>query len=65
MNAQILDPLARMKPQRGRNPDQPAPVMHVPAPAAAAGIRWRLLAFTTVASAAGAAICVTVASMLG
>ncbi len=62
MTQQVLDPIARMKPQRGRHMDGPAPVMYVPAPERPGGIRWRLIAFTGVASAAAALICATVAS---
>ena len=64
MSQHALDSLARMKPQRGRHMDSPAPVMFVPAPARAGGIRWRLVAFATVASAVAAAVCATAASYL-
>lgn len=53
-------PLDRMKPQRGRRPDLPAPVMAVPA-SEVRHRRWRLVAFAIVASSAAAAICVVAA----
>ncbi len=64
MTQHILDPISRMKAQRGRHMDSPAPVMYVPAPERTGGIRWRLIAFTGVASAAAALICAAVASFV-
>ncbi|MBA4179574.1 MAG: hypothetical protein C0506_03205 [Anaerolinea sp.] len=55
MEPHISHPLDRMKPQRGREWDRAAPPLMVAAPPAR-HIRWRLVAFATVASAlAGAA----------
>ena len=64
MDQRVLDPITRMKPQRGRRLDSPAPVVFATAPARSQGVRWRLLVFTVAASAVAAAICVTVASFV-
>jgi len=62
MNEQVMDPLARMKPQHGRNADAPAPVMYVPALSGRTdGVRWRLVAFAAAASAVVALVCTSVA----
>ena len=63
MNEQVMDPLARMKPQRGRNADTPAPVIYAPALSGRnGGMRWRLVAYAT--AYAVAAVCATAAALL-
>ena len=61
MDQRVLDPLTRMKPQRGRRIDTLAPVAYAADAPSAPRVRWRLL---VAASAVAAAICVTVATFL-
>lgn len=64
MDQRVLDPLTRMKAQRGRRMDRLAPVAYAADAPSAPRVRWRLLVFTVAASAVAAAICVTVATFL-
>ena len=65
MNEQVMDPLARMKPQRGRKADTPAPVTYAPALSGRGdGVSWRLVAFVAAASAVAAVVCATAAALL-
>ena len=63
MDQHALDPLLRLKPQRGRRMDGPASILVVPAPVRSRGIRWRLVAFAGGASLVAAGICTTVAAL--
>ena len=60
MTQRVLDPLTRMKPQRGRRIDTLAPVAYA---ADAPRVRWRLRRFTAAASAVAAIACATVAAV--
>lgn len=63
MNQRALDPLTRMKPQRGRRIDTLAPVAYAADAPPAPRVRWRLLRFTAAASAVAAIACATVAAV--
>ena len=60
MTQRVLDPLTRMKPQRGRRIDTLAPVAYAADAPSAPRVRWR---FTAAASAVAAIACATVAAV--
>ena len=63
MDQRVLDPITRMKPQRGRRTDTLAPVAYAADAPPAPRVRWRLLRFTAAASAVAAVACATVAAV--
>lgn len=63
MDQLVLDPLTRMKPQRGRRIDALAPVAYAADAARTPSVRWRLLRFTAAASTVAAIAFATVAAV--